>query len=80
MKQIKALLAGIIIGILFGIWFGVNIGKDKPIFSNPFAEADIKDTLKSTGDKIIEKSGEVLEKSGKALKEQAKDAESALQK
>ena len=73
MKQIKALIAGIIFGVLIGLWFGVNIGKDKPIFSNPFSEETIQQKLKESGDILLEKSGEALEKSGKALQEKVKD-------
>lgn len=74
MKQIKALIAGAIIGVLIGLWFGVNIGKDKPILSNPFAEETIQEKLKKSGDLILEKSGEALEKGGKALKEKVQDS------
>ena len=73
MKQIKALIAGIFIGVLIGLWFGVNIGKDKPIFSNPFAEETIQEKIKKSGDLILEKSGEALEKGGKALKDKVQE-------
>lgn len=69
MKGLKTLIAGIIIGLLVGLWFGVNIGKDKSIFSNPFAEESIKQKLKKSGGNIIQKGGEALEKGGKAIKE-----------
>lgn len=73
MKQIKAMIAGLILGILLGMWFGVNLGKDKPMFSNPFAEDSIQNKIKKSGETILEKSGEALEKSGKALKETVKE-------
>ena len=69
MKWFKALTGGIIIGLLLGLWFGVNIGRDQPIFSNPFTQPTVKEKLKQTGKALIEKSGETLEKGGKALKE-----------
>ena len=72
MKQLKALLLGLVIGVLFGLWFGVNIGKDKAIFSNPFAEATIQQKIKKSGERLIEKSGEALEKSGEALEKSGK--------
>ena len=75
MKQIKTLLLGIIIGLILGLWFGVNLGKDRPLYSNPFAEAAVQKTIKQTGEKIIEKSGEALEKSGQALQKTVKETE-----
>jgi len=38
MKVIQNILIGIILGASMGLWFGVNIGKDKPLLSNPFHE------------------------------------------
>ena len=73
MKQIKALLGGIVIGLLLGLWFGVNLGRDKPLFSNPFTEPTVKEKLKQTGETLIEKSGEALEKGGKALQKSIKE-------
>lgn len=75
MKTINTFVAGAVIGILVGLWFGVNLGKDKPIFSNPFADKSIQDKIKESGEKIIQKSGEALEKGGKALKEKVQDTQ-----
>ncbi|VAW93592.1 hypothetical protein MNBD_GAMMA22-792 [hydrothermal vent metagenome] len=69
MKKIKILVLGCVIGLLFGLWFGVNIGRDKAIFSNPFASNSIKDKIRETGESILQKSGEALESSGKAIKD-----------
>ena len=57
MKQIKSIIVGVFIGAVLGLWFGVNIGKDRPLVSNPFAETKIKQQIKTMGDKLIEKSG-----------------------
>ena len=76
MKQLKAILTSLVIGLLIGLWFGVNIGKDKPIFSNPFAEDSIQQKIKKSGEQLIEKGGEAMEKGGKALKDTVKDADS----
>ena len=75
MKQLKALLTGIVLGLLVGLWFGVNIGRDRPIFANPFTEATVKERLKQTGESLIEKSGEALEKGGKALQKSTQEAQ-----
>jgi len=69
MKKIKMLVLGVVIGVLLGLWFGVNIGRDMPIFSNPFVSNSIKDKIRSTGESLLQKSGDALEKSGKAIKD-----------
>ncbi|MEW6068453.1 MAG: hypothetical protein AB1610_09205 [Nitrospirota bacterium] len=70
MKKAKLVFIGIIVGLVFGLWFGVNIGKEKPLFSNPFAKGQIKTTIKESGEKVLEKSGKALEQTGKAIQEQ----------
>lgn len=75
MKQIKTLLFGIVLGLLLGLWFGVNVGRDRPILSNPFTEPTVQEKLKQTGKALIEKSGETLEKGGKALQQTTKEAQ-----
>ena len=75
MKQIKTLLFGIVLGLLLGLWFGVNVGRDRPILSNPFTEPTVQEKLKQTGKALIEKSGETLEKGGKALQQTTREAQ-----
>lgn len=53
---------------MIGMWFGINIGKDRPIFSNPFAEPALQEKLKQTGGEVLEKGGKALQKSGKVLR------------
>ena len=67
MKFIKTLLLGLIIGLALGLWFGVNIGKGKPIHSNPFAEESIQDKFKRKVGEGVEKAGESIEKLGEDL-------------
>ena len=69
MKTFKILLTGLVIGILLGLWAGVNIGKDKPVFSNPFAERNVTKKIKSSIGESMEKTGESIEKLGKDMKE-----------
>ena len=73
MKSIKTLIIGIIIGLLLGLWFGVNLGRDRPIYSNPFADSAIKDKLKSSVGEGVEKAGESIEKLGEDMKGQMKN-------
>jgi hypothetical protein len=75
MKQIKTLLFGIVLGLLLGLWFGVNVGRDRPLLSNPFTEPTVQEKLKQTGKALIEKSGETLEKGGKALQQSTQEAQ-----
>lgn len=75
MKRIKGIIFGLFIGIPLGLWFGFNLGKDRPVFSNPFGAPSIQDTIKKTGENLIEKSGEVLEKGGQALQKKAREKE-----
>lgn len=73
MKRVRYLILGLVIGAIIGLWFGINIGKDKSILSNPFAEPSIQKRLKQTGGEVLEKGGKALEKSGKALKKKLDD-------
>lgn len=61
-------MIGILLGLTAGLWFGVNLGKDKPLFANPFVEVPLKEKLKQTGGELLDKGGEALEKGGQALK------------
>ncbi|HHJ16819.1 MAG TPA: hypothetical protein ENJ80_09000 [Gammaproteobacteria bacterium] len=77
MRRIKGIIFGLVVGIPLGLWFGFNMGKDRPLLSNPFEEATLQEKIKATGDTLIEKSGEVLEKSGQALQKKAQEGESS---
>ena len=70
MKSFKSLIIGIIIGVLLGLWFGVNIGQDRPIYSNPFADRSIKEKIKSSVGEGVEKAGSSIEKLGEDMKGQ----------
>lgn len=41
------------VGLVLGLWFGVNLGKEKPIWSNPFAQRSLAEAAKSKADAII---------------------------
>ena len=73
MKGIRNLIIGLLVGIIIGLWFGVNIGKDKPLLSNPLVERTMRDKLKQAGEDVLEKSGEAIKKGGKVLREKLKD-------
>ena len=63
MKKLKLLLLGVVIGLLLGLWFGVNIGREKPIYSNPFADEVIKQKAKQTTSDAIQGTKKALRKS-----------------
>jgi len=67
MKQLSIILISLVIGIFIGMALGVNIGREKPLFSNPFAEESLADRVKDLGSETLEQSGKALEKTGRAL-------------
>ncbi|MBU0620275.1 MAG: hypothetical protein KJ795_00355 [Gammaproteobacteria bacterium] len=71
-KQLKAILVGLVIGILVGMALGVNIGREKPLLSNPFSKDTLIDKAKRLGSETVEESGRALEKAGQALQDKAK--------
>ena len=72
-QQIKTILISLIIGVLIGIALGVNIGREKPLLSNPFAKQEsLLDKAKRLGSETVEESGKALEKAGQALQDKAK--------
>lgn len=72
-KKLKNIIIGFAVGIIIGMWFGINIGKDKSICSNPFAERTLQERLKETGGEVLEKSGKALQETGRALQEKLRD-------
>lgn len=71
MAKLKTLLTGLVIGLLVGLWCGVNIGKQQPLYANPFTSESVPDTVREAGKTLLRESGEALEKGGEALKEKA---------
>jgi hypothetical protein len=71
-KQLKAILIGLLFGIIIGMALGVNIGREKPLLSNPFSKETLIDKAKRLGSETVEESGRALEKAGQALQDKAK--------
>jgi hypothetical protein len=63
----KITLLSLLFGLLIGMALGVNIGREKPLLSNPFAKESLADKFKLLGSETLEKSGKALEKTGQAL-------------
>ena len=72
MKQLKPILVGVVIGLAIGMALGVNIGRGKPLLSNPFAKESLTERVKQLGSETLEESGKALEKTGQALRDKAK--------
>lgn len=70
MKAIKYLILGLFIGGVLGVAAGVNIGRDKPILSNPFKDDRLSSRVKDSSSELLKQSGEALEDAGKAIKNQ----------
>lgn len=73
MKKIKLAIIWLVVGVLLGMWFGINIGRDRPLYSNPFEAVTLKQKFKSAGEGALEKGGEALESAGKAIKKGLKE-------
>lgn len=71
MRKLKVFISGLILGGLLGLWGGVNIGKQQPIYANPFSGEPVRESLRDTGREVIRESGDALERRGKSLKERA---------
>ena len=67
MKQFSIILISLAIGALIGMALGINIGREKPLLSNPFAEESLVNRVKDLGSETLEQSGKALEKTGRAL-------------
>lgn len=50
MLGIKKYLIGAVVGVVVGLWAGVNIGHDRPVWSNPFAEQSLTAKAKDTAE------------------------------
>jgi len=79
MRAIKNFVFGIVVGLVLGLWFGVNIGKDKPIFSNPLEEPSVQEKMKQSGQDLLQKGGEALKKGGEALEKEGKALQGTIQ-
>lgn len=67
MKQFKTILVCLVLGALVGMALGVNIGREKPLLSNPFEKESLTDRVKRLGSETLEQGGKALEKTGQAL-------------
>lgn len=69
MKQLKVVLICLAVGVAIGMWLGVNIGREVPLYSNPFDTESLNQKLKKATGETLEKGGHVLEKTGQELQD-----------
>jgi hypothetical protein len=62
MKTVQNILIGIILGTAAGLWIGMNIGKDKPLLSNPFHEPTLAERAEWKARELYEDTKRSLEK------------------
>lgn len=66
MKGTSKLIAGLLIGAMLGLWIGVNIGRERPVFSNPFRKESVYEKVRKAGrgfgDAIKESADELHDK------------------
>jgi hypothetical protein len=66
MKNLKKYLIGFILGIPLGIAAGINIGRDAPLWSNPFTnKPDIPERVKQETKKVLEGTKEAIHEATK---------------
>lgn len=70
MKLLKAILFSLVVGLAAGMWMGVNIGREVPLYSNPFDTDTLNQKLKRATGETLEKGGQALEKTGQAIKQE----------
>lgn len=67
-RVLRGFALGLLIGGLVGLWLGINIGKDQPLFSNPFAESP-----------ALQKAREYMEEAERRMKKATEAATGAAQ-
>ena len=59
-EAMRNLLIGLVVGLGIGLWFGVNLGRDRPLYANPFREPTLAETAKARAEDLMEKGREAL--------------------
>ena len=68
-QQLKTVLIGMVIGLAIGMALGFNMGRDKPLLSNPFEQETLGERIKRLSGETLEQGGKALEKTGEALQD-----------
>lgn len=65
-RFLRGFAVGLLLGGLVALWLGINIGKNQPLFSNPFAESP-----------ALQKAREYLDEAERTMERAKKAAERA---
>lgn len=68
-KVLRSFALGLLAGGLVGLWCGMNIGKDKPLFSNPFAEPSIGEQAERALTGAYEGAAQAVDEVGNAIEQ-----------
>ena len=80
MKFLKIIVLSLLIGVGVGMWLGVNIGRDMPLYSNPFDTDALNQKIKKATSETLDKGGQALEKTGQAIEKTGKALQDQMDK
>jgi hypothetical protein len=60
-KALKYIIIGIVIGVFAGLWAGINIGKEKPVLSNPLQDPTVTDRVKWKTQELLDETSKALD-------------------
>jgi hypothetical protein len=58
----KSKLLLIVLLVMLGVWMGINLARDKPLFSNPFADKELRERASEKGSQVVEETREAIER------------------
>jgi len=70
----KGFLWGLVIGAVLAFIAGVNVGKGRPVLSNPFAEKPLMQDIKDTAGRAAEEAKKSMQKATEEAGQAAKEA------
>jgi hypothetical protein len=63
MKSMPKLIIGLLIGAMLGLWFGVNLGRERPLLSNPFRKESIHEKFRKAGRGLFNAADDAIKES-----------------
>ncbi len=62
-RKLKKYGLVILVAFIVGWWFGVNFANNRPLWSNPFAGANLAGKAKQAGENLVDDTKKALRKS-----------------